>query len=677
MRWRLTIPTRVQTSRSRTDPAIATDNPVPRSISLPVISRPHPLRFTRARIGRVRRRRTLALVFLHVLIAIHLLHWLAFGKTAGRFVLSDAMEALELGRLNPGFLLFAVAAIVTLVGGRWLCGWACHMGALQEACAWLLRKCGVRPRLLRVRVLGYVPIVLAAYMFIWPTLRRDILVPLLIRTWPDAASWLGPASRFPGFSVALTSNDLWRGMPSAWIAIPFLLVCGGATVFFLGARGFCRYGCPYGGIFKPLEHLAPARITVDLDSCDGCGQCTAACSSGIRVHEEVRAFGRVVSSDCVKTLDCVAACPRDALAFRFSAPSIIRGKPVHQAPAPRYDTTLGEELLVLAVFIFSFMVLRGLYDLVPMLMAVGLALCAAGIAWFAWRCVRRPDVRLAGVQLRRAGAVRPAGTLFMLLLLVSAVFLTHSATVRALHLRARVIDDRVLVRAEDMFTQPQPALPPATRADAEHALRLYRTGSSWRHGGIGLLDTSRVQVRIAWLELVLGNITAAEEALRRSFHVGAATDALSVDLARLHLMRRDLEGAEDAMRESLANNGSFIQTRDMLARLLASRGRIAEAEHLFQARVASHPDDAACRAAYGSFLLVQGNTEHAQSQLREALRIDSTIVRAYVDLAASLAMDGSSVQALAVLEAGASRVPAQAEHFDALARHIRGLTPGE
>jgi len=59
-----------------------------------------------------------------------------------------------------------------------------------------------------------------------------------------ASGLLQAPQPFPGIALNLTTRHIWEGLPSVWIAIPFLLLCGFGTVYFLGARGLCRYGCP-------------------------------------------------------------------------------------------------------------------------------------------------------------------------------------------------------------------------------------------------------------------------------------------------------------------------------------------------------------------------------------------------------------------------------------------------
>lgn len=592
-----------------------------------------------------------------MLIAIHITHWLVSGSTVGRFVLSDSMETLELGQLNPGFLLFSVSILVTMIGGRWLCGWACHMGALQDASAWLLRKVGVRPRLFRTRLLGYVPVAVGAYMFIWPTFKRDVLLPTLTALRPGWAAWFDPVPAFPGFTTAWTSNDLWDGLPNAWIAVPFLLVCGSATVYFLGSRGFCRYGCPYGGMFKLAEHLAPVRVRVNLDACDNCARCTAACSMGVRVHEEVRAFGRVVSNDCVKSLDCVSVCPTGAITFGPATPSIIKGKPFEHKPRTPWDTTLAEELLVITTFALTFFAMRGLYGIVPMLMSVGIAICASAAAWVAWRTISRKDARLVGMQLKRDDQLTRPGLVYTAAAVVLAMVILHSASIRAMQHLGEIYDNRVDVPRQAVFTNNPPKHDAQTLQDAHASLAWYTRADSWRRGGFGLASTAATDIRIAWLCLVLGQHERAEAVLANVADRHPEIESLHADLARVQAHRAGPAAARERLERVLASHPDHAECRDLLAWGLAHEGRSNDAINIYRDRLASSPDDAKCLASLGSLLMAMGDPVSAAEPLERAVALNPTILRTWIDLANSRLMQGDPHNARAALEQAAQAIP--------------------
>src|SRR4029077_17656576 len=102
----------------------------------------------------------------------------------------------------------------------------------------------------------------------------------------------------------LITNELWATFPTLAVAIPFLFICGFLTVYFLGSKAFCTYGCPYGGVFAVADKIAPLRIRV-TDDRNQCGICTDTCMANVRVHAEVDQYGMVVDPGCMKHMDCI------------------------------------------------------------------------------------------------------------------------------------------------------------------------------------------------------------------------------------------------------------------------------------------------------------------------------------------------------------------------------------
>jgi len=580
-----------------------------RRIPLPQVRRTLPQGPTR--IGRWR---CAALIVVHVLIAAHIAHWLITGRSVGRFVLSDAMRTLENGEVNPGFLLFAAAALLTVICGRFLCGWACHMGALQDLCAWALKKAGVRPHRFSSRLLAWAPLAAGVYMFVWPSLRRDVLVPAVERVYPAGVGWLGGWHEFPGFSVALTSSDLWSGLPGVWVAVPFLLVCGVATVYFLGSRGFCRYACPYGGIFKPLERLAPVRIVVDHARCDQCGLCTAACTTGVRVMEETHATGIVTDSRCLRSLDCVSVCPNSALSLGWAGLPGLRTE--GPRPRPAYDLSWRGELASAGVFVVTLLATRGLYGVIPLMMALGIAGCAAAVFWKAAQVLRRPNSRLPPWQLRRAGRLRPAGAAYLAAAAILGTLLLHSAAVQSIHFAAGIVDGRVTVGPEVVFSGSP--VPEAQRSLAERALRWYSRARGWRDGGVGLASTPASDGRAAWLALVAGRPSEALRFLESVAEREGMSDVLASDLARIELLRGEGDAAVARLERHVAASGAGPATQDLLESLYVSAGRVGDAVGLAREWVRLHPSDGVRRGRLGLLLAQTGDAAGAREALARA-----------------------------------------------------------
>ena len=108
-----------------------------RSIPLPVLQNsPSPKEEIRP--SRASGWRAAALIALTLLMVAHVVQWIIMGQTISPIEPSESMATLQKGAVNAGFIFFALAILATLVFGRFVCGWGCHILALQDFCAWLL-----------------------------------------------------------------------------------------------------------------------------------------------------------------------------------------------------------------------------------------------------------------------------------------------------------------------------------------------------------------------------------------------------------------------------------------------------------------------------------------------------------------------------------------------------------
>jgi len=292
-------------------------------VNLPGFSR------TGIRNSKTSRWRALALVLLNLFMIAHIIQWRFMGRTVSPIEPSETMYTLQNGFVNAGFIFFSLAILATLILGRFVCGWGCHILALQDFCGWLLKKMRLHPKPFRSRLLVYVPLVAALYMFVWPVVYRLF--------WTAE-----PGPVIPKFTNHLVTTKFWATFPSVAVAIPFLFICGFVTVYFLGQKGFCTYACPYGGFFGLADKFALGKIRV-TPACNQCGHCTATCTSNVLVHAEVKQYGMVVDPGCMKCMDCVSVCPNDALYFGFGKPALLA--PKSNVIKRHYSLTWPEEIV--------------------------------------------------------------------------------------------------------------------------------------------------------------------------------------------------------------------------------------------------------------------------------------------------------------------------------------------
>ncbi|MCB9913584.1 MAG: 4Fe-4S binding protein [Planctomycetes bacterium] len=375
------------------------------------------------------RRRAWTLLGVHLAFAAHIVHWRLAGRTLAPLELNELMYTLEAGIVTAGFLLMVLVTLSVAVFGRFFCSWGCHVLAVQDGSAWLLEKLGLRPKTFRMRMLALVPLGALLYMFVWPQVRFVLLgAPRpALRVTDDSSGW-----------ASFVTSDFWRNLPGPGIAITTFLVCGTAMVGLMGRRAFCRYGCPYGALFALMDRVAPGRIA-RIGDCSACGKCTAACTSDVKVHEELEAHGQVVDPACLKDLDCLAACPDGAIGFRFRGSKALSVPRAGRVPRKAWMTTRGEELFMALAFVPLLLVFRGLYGLLPFLMSLGLAALTSFLAVIGWRLVRARDAALVRRPLKVAGRLTPVGRGAALAIGAWLALVAHSTVLRAAQARGATI----------------------------------------------------------------------------------------------------------------------------------------------------------------------------------------------------------------------------------------------
>ncbi len=478
----------------------------------------------------------------HLAVFAHLAHWKVNGRTLTPLEPSEAMQTLELGYVNAGFVLFTLAIAATLVFGRFFCGWACHVVAYQDLCAWLLGRFGLRPRPVRSRLLVYVPLGAALYMFVWPSVSRMLA--------GDPA---------PALSAHFQTEELWATFPGPWIGALTFLVDGFLIVWLLGAKGFCTYGCPYGAAFGAVDRLAPGRIRV-TDACEGCGHCTATCTSNVQVHAEVARYGQVIDPGCMKCTDCVSVCPKGALFFGFRPEHTTKKqRPPRAAGRARtgrvYDFSWGEELAMAVSFGLALYATRGLYDKVPFLLALGLAVLAALAVVTLWRGLRGREFQLQHHVLKRAGKLTAAGAAALLICGVYLAFVTESAWVNH-H-----------AKTGTRLFQAGARLPADQRGELfdrsfEHLSRADR----W-----GLFGVAAQEYQLALLLRERKDWAGAEQRLRSSIALDPEPVYPRLDLADVLLVGERYGEAEAVLEQLLEQAPDFQPAASRLSALRARR----------------------------------------------------------------------------------------------------------
>lgn len=435
--------------------------------------------------------RLFTLVGIHLLFIAHFVHWKIKGRTLAPLEFNEVLYTIHQGIVTAGFFLMAVVMVATLLFGRFFCSWGCHILALQDAAGWIMDKLRIKRQPIRSRTLIWLPIAVMFYLFIWPQLLQ-----LFIGAEAQALHVVEAGGS--GWS-SFTTDNMWRNLPPPGVAVLTFFVCGFLIVYLLGSRGFCFQACPYGALFAIADQLAPGRIVLTKD-CDQCGLCTKACTSGILVHRELATHGMVTNPRCLKDMDCVAACPEDAVQYGFRMPPVFRKGHPMGAYGGRYGFSWGEDLFMLGFFPIGMFVYRALYDSVPFLLAVALSVITAYLFVVAHRVLRKGAVQLRGITLKMDRRLRPAGVGMLTLTSVLVLFFTQSAFVQY----HTILGQRAFARVAGLGAHPLPTAP-----DLVSGIGHYEMAQ--RFGLVAPVDRRQ---ELASLYLLQGSTARAEELLR-------------------------------------------------------------------------------------------------------------------------------------------------------------------
>ncbi len=522
--------------------------------ALPVAGQGSLSSIRRSRRGRWR---AAVLIGVHLVIAAHITHFAIAGRSISPVEPSESMYTLELGYVNAGFVFFAVVLLGTLVFGRFFCGWGCHIVALQDACGWLMKKAGIRPRPFRSRLLLWIPLLAGLYMFVWPSFKR--------------IAW-EPTSAFPGLSNHFVTDNFWATFPGPVFAILTFAICGFAAVYFLGAKGFCTYGCPYGGFFGVLDKFSPGSIVVN-DDCEGCGHCTATCTSNVLVHEEVRLFGKVVDPGCMKCMDCVSVCPKGALSLGWAKPSFLT-KMKNVRRAVRFDLSWAEEGSVLGLFGFAMFAFYQLYDATPLLMSLGVAGITAFVGLKTVHLLTRDTVRLQNLNLKLGGRLGASGKVFLVAAVLWLAFAAHSAFVQGHRMAGRQrLEQTQATRADVLSGEFRNRRYPeehhsAVAASFEH----FRTAERW-----GLASVREIELGLAWGHLLRDEVDPAISRIRAVLEDDPENHGLREELLQVLLARGRFDDAIGVYRSALDDGLETLELRYNLGGLLRRAGHHEEA----------------------------------------------------------------------------------------------------
>ena len=191
-------------------------------------------------------------------------------------------------------MTFIATPILTYkYGKRWYCSWVCGCGGLAETA-------GDPYRHLSDKSLKAWKI---ERMLLYPILVLITVITILL--WVN--SWKG-GTLLGNISGILA---MWYGF---FIGSIFSGVIGTGFYPIMGARVWCRFGCPMAAILGIIQRFKSRfRITTNGGQCISCGNCSTYCEMGIDVRAYAQKGENVIRASCVGCGICASVCPRGVL----------------------------------------------------------------------------------------------------------------------------------------------------------------------------------------------------------------------------------------------------------------------------------------------------------------------------------------------------------------------------
>ncbi len=215
-----------------------------------------------------------------------------------------AMQAV-IGSWNFKFA-FYVAGFLMFVGGlmgRFVCGWLCPFGLIQD----LLHKLPFWKKLETfrgdrlLRKLKY--IILLIFVILMPM----VLVDVLGQGAPYFCKLICPAGTLEGGIPLVLLNQSMQNALGLLYAWKNLLLLVTILLSILIYRPFCKYICPLGAVYSVFNPISVFRYRVDQEACINCGVCAKVCKMQVNPAQNAN------HPECIRCGVCRNSCPVKAL----------------------------------------------------------------------------------------------------------------------------------------------------------------------------------------------------------------------------------------------------------------------------------------------------------------------------------------------------------------------------
>ncbi|MHB0997658.1 MAG: 4Fe-4S binding protein [Armatimonadota bacterium] len=183
------------------------------------------------------------------------------------------------------FVTLGILGLAGTLGGRFVCGWLCPFGFMQDMLYKIrTKKISITPKLYYIKYAILAVMVLA--------------IPFFLPGKPYTFCNFCPSgtleSTIPWAIKGVTSGD--------WVnfGIRIAVLLGVILFAVVASRSWCRVLCPLGAIFAFFNKFSLLRFKLLHEKCNGCGVCSKCCPTEIDPVKDMN------TAECIRCMDCTA-----------------------------------------------------------------------------------------------------------------------------------------------------------------------------------------------------------------------------------------------------------------------------------------------------------------------------------------------------------------------------------
>ena len=215
----------------------------------------------------------------------------------------------SISTMLPSILNLIVILGMTVILGRFFCGWLCAFGTFMDIIYFISNKLFK----IKFRVPEKVDYILKYIKYI-------ILILSIGLVWSFQSKFLDNKDPWDAFAQFPDIHSMIFSHTLAFVILLFIIL---GAVFI--ERFFCRYLCPLGAVFALISKIRFIKINKVSDKCGKCRVCTSNCVMGIQMYKN----DVIRSGECIDCLKCSTVCPRKNVKVKVAeetiAPALAAG----------------------------------------------------------------------------------------------------------------------------------------------------------------------------------------------------------------------------------------------------------------------------------------------------------------------------------------------------------------